>query len=58
MPATGQIDSATFRKLVDLAGAPEKYVMTVVLTAEDVAGPFQKLPDDEYEKAKLGRPLL
>ena len=33
MPATGQIDSATFRKLVDLAGAPEKYVMTVVLTA-------------------------
>lgn len=53
MPATGQIDSATFRKLVDLAGAPEKYVMTVVLTAEDVAGPFQKLPDDVYEKAKL-----
>lgn len=53
IPATGQIDSVTFRRLVEMAGTPEKYVMTVVLTAEDVAGPFQKLPDDVYEKAKL-----
>jgi lipoprotein-anchoring transpeptidase ErfK/SrfK len=53
LPATGQIDSATYRKLVELAGAPDQYVRTVALTAEDVAGPFQPLPEDVYEKANL-----
>ena len=53
LPATGQIDSATYRKLVELAGAPDQYVRRVALTAEDVAGPFQPLPEDVYEKAKL-----
>jgi lipoprotein-anchoring transpeptidase ErfK/SrfK len=53
LPATGQIDSATYGKLVELAGTPDRYVRTVALTAEDVAGPFQALPEDVYEKAKL-----
>jgi lipoprotein-anchoring transpeptidase ErfK/SrfK len=53
LPATGQIDSATYGKLVELAGAPDRYVRTVALTEEDVAGPFQPLPEDVYEKAKL-----
>lgn len=53
LPATGQIDSATYRKLVELAGAPDQYVRRVALTAEDVAGPFQPLPEDVYQKAKL-----
>jgi lipoprotein-anchoring transpeptidase ErfK/SrfK len=52
LPATGQIDSATYRKLVELAGAPDQYVRRVALSAEDVAGPFQPLPQDIYEKAK------
>jgi lipoprotein-anchoring transpeptidase ErfK/SrfK len=53
LPATGQIDSATYRKLVELAGAPDRYVRKVALSAEDVTGPFQPLPEDVYEKAKL-----
>lgn len=53
LPATGQIDSATYGKLVELAGMPDRYVRSVALTAEDVAGPFQPLPEDVYEKAKL-----
>ena len=53
LPATGQIDSATYRKLVELAGEPDQYVRKVSLSAEDVAGPFQPLPEDVYEKARL-----
>lgn len=53
LPATGRIDAVTFQRLSDLAGKPDRYSMTVALTAEDVAGPFEKLPDDVYEKARL-----
>ncbi len=53
LSATGQIDSTTFQKLVDLAGRPDGYFKKVALTAEDVSGPFEKLPDDVYEKATL-----
>jgi hypothetical protein len=48
LPATGQIDSATYRKLVELAGEPDQYLRKVSLSAEDVAGPFQPLPEDVY----------
>ncbi len=53
LPATGQIDSVTFQKLVDLAGRPNSFLKKVALTAGDVSGPFEKLPNDVYEKATL-----
>lgn len=53
LPATGQIDSATYRKLRELAGEPVQLVHKITLSAEDVAGPFQPLPGDVYERARL-----
>jgi lipoprotein-anchoring transpeptidase ErfK/SrfK len=53
LPATGQIDDATYRRLQALAGSPDSLVVAYPLAAEDVAGPFEKLPTDIYERAKL-----
>jgi lipoprotein-anchoring transpeptidase ErfK/SrfK len=52
LPATGQIDSATFHALAGLAGSPDRYLTTVALTAEDVAGPFEPVPEDVYRQAE------
>jgi lipoprotein-anchoring transpeptidase ErfK/SrfK len=52
MEPTGDMDEQTFRRLAAEAQyAP--VVSTYTLTAADVAGPFRKLPDNVYEKAKL-----
>jgi lipoprotein-anchoring transpeptidase ErfK/SrfK len=52
MEPTGEVDEPTFSKLAAEAGyAP--VVLTYLLTADDVKGPFQPIPDDVYEKAKL-----
>ena len=52
---TGIIDRATLRTLVERAGDPRQLVVTHVLTEDDVEGPFEPLPADIYDKAKLDR---
>lgn len=49
---TGTIDEQTYRALVARAGKLPSLVEYTV-TAEDVKGPFTKIPSDMYEKAKL-----
>lgn len=53
VPATGQVDSTTFVRLVQLAGAPPRLVDERVLSAEDVQGPFVEIPDEIYQAHKL-----
>lgn len=58
LPATARVDSATFARLAELAGAPRELVRTHTLTAEDVEGPFVKMPEGDpqeviYEIAEL-----
>jgi lipoprotein-anchoring transpeptidase ErfK/SrfK len=50
---TGRVDSATYAKLAEAAGSPRELVVARTLTAEDVKGPFQELPDSIYDQAKL-----
>lgn len=50
---TGRVDSATYTKLAQAAGSPQQLVVARTLTAEDVKGPFQELPDSIYDQAKL-----
>jgi lipoprotein-anchoring transpeptidase ErfK/SrfK len=50
---TGVIDSLTHRRLRARAGRPAEAVTTYRLTAQDVAGPFEDIPDDIYEKAEM-----
>jgi len=52
LEGTGEVDEATFRSLAGTAGGGPA-VVTYMLTADDVKGPFVKIPDDVYEKAKL-----
>lgn len=49
---TGEIDEPTFRALLGRSGN-EPTLISYTLTAEDVKGPFTKMPEDVYEKAKL-----
>ena len=53
LKATGQVDSTTFRKLAQAAGDPQRLVERYTLTEADVKGPYEPLPEDIYEKAKL-----
>ncbi len=55
LKATGQVDSTTFARLHELAGAPGQPVAPHTLSEEDVAGPSKKIPEDIYEKAKMDR---
>jgi lipoprotein-anchoring transpeptidase ErfK/SrfK len=48
---TGEIDQATFNALAANAGGPALVQHT--LTADDLKGPFKKIPDDVYEQEKL-----
>lgn len=50
---TGQVDSLTWNRLLELAGRPDRPVETVRLAAEDVAGPFVEIPADVYAQADL-----
>lgn len=49
---TGDVDEPTFRTLVRAAGGATALVQHQ-LTADDVQGPFVRIPDDVYEQAKL-----
>jgi|GEM_PF-453379 len=53
LPATGAVDSATYARLEELAGAPAELVRRHALTAEDVRGPFAPIPANIYEHARL-----
>ncbi len=53
LKATGKVDQDTFKKLLDLARSPDKFVVEHKLTEKDVSGPFVEIPSDIYEKAKL-----
>jgi lipoprotein-anchoring transpeptidase ErfK/SrfK len=52
LPATGDVDDATFRSIAQAAGGGPAVVRYTV-TADDTKGPFVHIPDDPYEKAKL-----
>jgi lipoprotein-anchoring transpeptidase ErfK/SrfK len=52
LEATGKLDDATWNAL-NQDTTPT--LTTYVLTDEDVAGPFQKIPEDMMEKAKLDK---
>ena len=50
LPVTGKVDAPTWSALnLDSADA----LTTVAIAAEDVAGPFEKVPSDMMEKSKL-----
>lgn len=49
---TGAVDEATFRSIAQSAGAAAPLVQHK-LTAEDVKGPFVKIPEDVYDQEKL-----
>ena len=51
--ASGHMDTATFTRLVDLAGAPKQLVREHRLSEEDVSGPFVRIPQDIYARAKV-----
>lgn len=51
--ATGQVDSVTFARLSELAGAPKRLVREHRLSEDDVSGPFVRIPEDIYARAKM-----
>jgi lipoprotein-anchoring transpeptidase ErfK/SrfK len=51
--ATGQVDRATFERLIDVARRPAELVVAHTLTEDDVAGPFVTIPSDIYDHAEL-----
>jgi lipoprotein-anchoring transpeptidase ErfK/SrfK len=53
LPATGRVDSATYARLVRVAGGGVDAVRVHTLTADEVAGPFIPMPESIYEQAKL-----
>jgi lipoprotein-anchoring transpeptidase ErfK/SrfK len=53
LPATGVVDSLTYERLFALAGRPSEVVRTHELTADDVRGPFVRIPGNIYEHARL-----
>lgn len=52
LPATGDVDEATYRSLARGAGNVPA-VVPYRLTADDLKGPFVHIPDDVYEQQKL-----
>ena len=58
LDASGTLDRPTLVRLVALADAPaspDSLVVLRTLTEDEVAGPFEKIPEDIYEKAKMDR---
>jgi len=53
IPATGTIDKVTWEALNNIGDAPA--VVTYRITANDLAGPFEKIPGDLMEAAKLSK---
>lgn len=52
LTASGQVDTKTYQRLIELAEKPDKLVVEHKLSEKDVSGPFKKIPSDIYEKAK------
>jgi lipoprotein-anchoring transpeptidase ErfK/SrfK len=52
LPSTGAVDSVTYARLAQLAGAGPT-IREHVLTADDVRGPFIDIPADIYAHARL-----
>jgi lipoprotein-anchoring transpeptidase ErfK/SrfK len=50
---TGEVDEATFERLIQVAGAPQQIAIEHTLSEDDVAGPFVRIPRDIYEHARL-----
>ncbi len=48
----GSIDQATYEKLSS-AGQPSPVITSYQVTSDDIKGPFVKIPDNVYQKAKL-----
>ena len=48
----GSIDQATYEKLTS-AGQSSPVITSYQVTADDIKGPFVKIPDNVYQKAKL-----
>ena len=58
LDATGRLDRATLRQLLQLADAParpESLLVVHRLTSDDVEGPFVDIPDDVYAQAEMER---
>jgi lipoprotein-anchoring transpeptidase ErfK/SrfK len=53
LPATGQLNQATFERLIQAAGNPAQIVVQRRLSDEDVEGPFIRIPDSRYDQANL-----
>ena len=57
LEATGEVDSLTFARLVEISRASSRgegdFIRTVRLTDEDVAGPFVHIPEDVHAQADL-----
>ncbi|HEX8671427.1 MAG TPA: L,D-transpeptidase family protein [Longimicrobium sp.] len=53
LPATGAVDSVTMQRLEALAGSPDTIVHRRELKADDVRGPFTRIPENIYQQAKL-----
>jgi lipoprotein-anchoring transpeptidase ErfK/SrfK len=52
LPVTGTLDDTTRQRLAQ-RGAGRTPIVRYTVTAEDVKGPFRKIPESPYEKAKL-----
>ena len=52
LEATGDVDEATFRSIASAAAAAPP-LSTHQLTADDLKGPFVKIPEDVYEQQNL-----
>jgi len=53
LPPTGVVDSATYTRLVRVAGSPAQMVVPHTLTAAEVRGPFVSLPGSIYAQAEM-----
>jgi len=53
LPQTGVVDAATWQALAQVAQKPA--FGTYVLTEQDVAGPYAKLPEDPKEQGRMER---
>jgi peptidoglycan hydrolase-like protein with peptidoglycan-binding domain len=58
LDASGTLDRPTLQRLVQLADAPrspDSLLVLRTLTADEVEGPFEEIPDDIYAKAEMER---
>jgi lipoprotein-anchoring transpeptidase ErfK/SrfK len=53
LDASGEVDEATWRRLLQLAGQPRELVRAHQLTTDDVAGPFVQLPEEFYDRRDM-----